>query len=247
MSDLSFETFAALYGEKKSCFGEYEESFSNDECVAKLYKISDRLIDNAKKFNLTSITEPEEIVRKHIIDSILPIVYIKRRGIKFRSLLDVGTGAGFPLLPMAAAVPEAVFTGLDATGKKIAHITETAEYAEMGNVAAVKGRAEEEAHGKLRGRYDIVTARAVADLPVLMELCAAFAGRNGYFIALKSDAADEIKRAEKTAVLLGLSFEGCDEYTLPGGDSRCVVVYRRVKETPAEYPRRYAEIIKGKN
>ncbi len=217
---------------------------SDSAAVEKLYGVTSKLIENAKKFNLTSILEPSEIIRKHLIDSLIPLGLLKNSGISFGSALDIGTGAGFPLLPMACVSPEISFTGMDSTAKKISHIRETAEFASMSNVSAIAGRAEELAHGELREKFDLVCARAVASLPVLIELCGGFVSDGGHFCALKSHIEDELEAADRAGKLLGLTNIAVIDYEIPGGDTRCLVIYRKTSPTPAKYPRRYSEISK---
>lgn len=252
MSELTLNQFSELYlatatPDVPGFKDNYEKLTSADTC-SRLWRISDKLIDNAKKFNLTSILEPSEIVRKHIVDSICPLGLLLERGITPTRVLDVGTGAGFPLLPMAATMmsvdPKTTFLGLDATGKKISHILETAAYADIPTASAIQGRAEETAVGKFRERFDLVTARAVADLNVLMELCAPFVSVGGVFASLKSHADEEIERSAAAAKKLGLTKEAKIDYEIPGGDRRCLIIYRKTAQTPPEYPRRYAEITK---
>lgn len=252
MSNLTLEQFSELYLAAAKAelpgFAQNYEKLTSATVVDKLWRISDRLIDNAKKFNLTSILEPSEIVRKHIIDSICPLGLLLENGITPSRVLDVGTGAGFPLLPMAAALseifPKTALMGLDATAKKISHITESAEYSGLSTVSAMQGRAEEVAKGKFRERFDLVTARAVADLTVLIELCAPFVKIGGYFAPLKSHAEEEVANSEAAAKILGLTKELTIKYEIPGGDSRTLVVYKKTAATPPKYPRRYAEITK---
>ena len=219
-------------------------SATDPSAVEKLYGVTAKLIENAKKFNLTSILEPSEIIRKHLIDSMIPLGLLADSGITFGSVLDIGTGAGFPLLPMACVSPEISFTGMDSTAKKISHIRETAEFAGLSNVSAVVGRAEELAHGELRQTFDLVCARAVASLPVLIELCSGFTAPGGYFCALKSHIEDELEAADRAGKVLGLTNIAVIDYEIPGGDTRCLVLYRKTTSTPAKYPRRYAEITK---
>lgn len=252
MSNLTLEQFTEIYlniaKSDVAGYGVNYEKLTSPVTCEKLWKISDRLIDNAKKFNLTSILEPTEIARKHIVDSICPLGLLLEYGITPKRVLDVGTGAGFPLLPMAAVMseisPKTVFLGLDATAKKISHINETAAYAEIPTVSAMQGRAEEVAQGKFREKFDMVTARAVADLTVLMELCAPFVSVGGVFASLKSHADEEIANSEAAAKILGLTKEAKIDYEIPGGDSRCLIIYRKTTATPPKYPRRYAEITK---
>lgn len=251
-SGLTIARFGEIYSSVASPalpgFSRLYGDFTADDVVGRLYIISAMLIINAKKFNLTSIVEPTEVVRKHIIDSLIPLGLLVERGITPRRMIDVGTGAGFPLLPMAAALarisPHSAAVGLDATGKKIAHITECAAKCGLGSVSAVQGRAEEISHDILREKSDLSVARAVASLPTLVELCAPLTSVGGHFAALKSHVDDEISAAERAARLCGLRFSERIDYILPGGDTRTLVIYEKIDPTPTLYPRRYAEITK---
>ena len=253
MSELTYETFAALYDEQTRYvdYGSIHDELTDAETVRRLYLIADSLIDDAKKFNLTSITEPAEIIRKHLIDSLIPLALIADTCGLPKTLADIGTGAGFPLLPMAAGLakisPETRLTGIDSTAKKISHINAAAKYVGLTNVTAIAGRAEEfgmAKKGPYRGKFDLVTARAVANLPVLMELCAPLVKKGGVFAALKSHAEEEMQHGDAAAPLLGLTKEAKIDYELPGGDTRCVTFYRKNGDTPEKFPRRYAEITK---
>ena len=126
-----------------------------------MYRITEKLVENAKKFNLTSILEPEEIIRKHIVDSVLPLAIMEKQGIVSKKLrktvADVGCGAGFPTLPMSAAALDyfpLFFMGIDSTAKKIGHIKESAQYSGLTNIDATVGRAEE-----LTAYHDVSTAK----------------------------------------------------------------------------------------
>ena len=255
MSDLSREEFFSLYrsaAEAVPCLGALPGDCLSDDFAESLWRVADRLIDNARRFNLTSILAPEEIVRKHILDSLIPLALLcdfgipAGEGVGADDILDVGTGAGFPLLPWAAVLPSegVTLTGLDATGKKIAHIRESAAYAGLKNVRVVQARAEDAARGPMRESFPLVTARAVAPMPVLLELCAPFVARAGYFAALKAKAVDEIRAAARADELLGLGEPDILRYSLPGGDERCLVLYKKRAATPRSYPRAYAEIAK---
>lgn len=251
-SDLTFAQFSEIYSSLVSPslpgFSGLYSDFLSDDVTERLYVISAMLIINAKKFNLTSIIEPREVIRKHIIDSLIPLGLLRERGITPRRMIDVGTGAGFPLLPMAAALarvsPSSAAIGLDATGKKIAHITETAALCGLKNVSAIQGRAEEISHDILREKADLSVARAVASMPILVELCAPLTSVGGHFAALKSHADDEIAAAENAARLTGLRFSQKIDYIIPGGDTRSLVIYEKVQPTPTELPRRYSDITK---
>ena len=196
--------------------------------------------------------ETIDIVKKHLIDSLLPLCLLLDYGIPVGEgvgaddILDVGTGAGFPLLPWACVLPSegVTLTGLDGTGKKITHIRETAAAAGLTSVRAVHGRAEETGGGKMRESYSVVTARAVASLPVLLELCAPFVCRAGILAAMKAHADEELEAAANTAGTLGLGDPEILRYSLPGGDERTLILYKKRASTPKKYPRPFAEIAK---
>lgn len=284
MSEQFFSICRAAFEESEQYFTpELYAHVTSDEVLTRMYKITEKLVENAKKFNLTSILEPEEIVRKHIVDSVLPLAIMEKQGIVSKiarkTVADVGCGAGFPTLPMSAASLDyfpLFFMGIDSTAKKIGHIKETAEYADLTNIDATAARAEEltaypdspapkksalsskkesakkpknqpkteEKKPYFRERFDITTARAVAALPTLLELCAPLTKVGGYFCALKSHADEEILAAGNAHETLGLTLRDKISYTLPGGDARVVLIYEKTAETPRKYPRRYAEITK---
>lgn len=256
MSTLTYEEFAAMYGKQTESvdFGSLHDALTDENVMRRLYLVADNLIDDAAKFNLTSIVEPAEIIRKHLIDSLIPLSLIADNiGIP-ESIADIGTGGGFPLLPMAAALadiaPKTRLTGIDSTAKKISHINAAANYVGLTNVSAIVGRAEELGRAEkgknrtYRASFALVTARAVAALPVLLELCAPLIEKNGVFAALKSHADDEIVAGDRAAVKLGMTRESKIDYEIPGGDTRCVIFYRKISDTPDTFPRRYADILK---
>lgn len=250
MSDLNFTDFRKAYLDVATPelpgFANNFTLFTSEDIIKRLFVVSDKLIDNAKKFNLTSILELQEIIRKHLIDSLIPLGLLLDENLPVLSILDVGTGAGFPLLPWSCALADEKIslTGLDATAKKIAHINETSAAVGLTNLSAIQGRAEEVAASSSRESFTLVTARAVAELPILIELCAAFVTPGGHFAALKGKADDEIHASMTAAKLLGLDMVKSIVYELPGGDSRALVLYRKMRPTPRKYPRRYAEIVK---
>ncbi len=263
MSDKSGEfittdEFASIYNENimsreaQEIFSpEFTEHLLAHGTVAKMYGIAGKLCENAKKFNLTSILEPREIVRKHILDSLLPLGIMQSCGIVTRSsdvkqLADIGCGAGFPSLPIAAASAEYInlhTVCIDSTEKKIRHVNETIDHIGIhGTAEGISARAEE--LSSLRGRFDITTARAVASLPVLLELCAPLTKKGGCFIAMKSHADDEVNASEHACGILGMSLRKRVKYSLPGGDERELIIFDKKSATPKEYPRRYSEITK---
>lgn len=272
MSSLTKEQFTSLYlsAAEKALpgFDSLYEVFTCESTVSALYRITDILIDNGKRFNLTSILDPAEIIRKHIIDSLIPLGLMYSRGVlapvsgrERLDVCDVGVGGGFPSLPMAAAAMSVyrdgvcseevkalfgrlVFTGVDSTAKKINHVSAAAEYAGLDNYRAVVSRAEELSLTKSREKYNIVTARALAPLPVLLELCLPLTAVGGYFCALKGHAEEEIAAAGKSPERLGAALAFSERYNIPGGDARELLIYKKTAETPPSYPRRYAEITK---
>ncbi len=253
---MTYEQFLTLYNPYTASL---PAPCATESAKTKLWQICEKLVENNKKYNLTAITEPEAVVEKHIIDSLLPLTHLIQKGIltptltlqdnKTLRLIDVGAGAGFPSLPFAAVLPAETtrILAMDATAKKVAHITETAAFCGIGHMNATAGRAEELAvGGKLRESFTIATARAVAELRILVELTAPFVAPGGYVIALKgSHGQDEIPAAAPIARELGLSAPETIEYTLPSGDGRTLVLYKKIKRTPIAYPRPYAKIKNG--
>jgi len=211
-----------------------------------LYTVCEQLDLRSKQFNLTAITDPEEVMRKHIIDCLFTAKYVRELSFEGASLLDVGSGAGFPSLPIAAALPTLFVTAMDATAKKCVYMNETAALAGLENFKAVNKRAEEAAREGMAEAFDIVSARAVARLNVLMELCVPFLKIGGYFVAMKGAAAEEeMKEAESAAKRLGASLAEKIPYTLPDlSDARFLLIYRKDSKTPATYPRNFSQISK---
>lgn len=214
----------------------------------RLAAIVDCLIETNKKFNLTAITDPDGIVAKHILDSLVAAEAVAEAvGTGRARLIDVGSGAGFPGMPIAAACSRVTVTALDSTAKKCAYMNETAATAGIANFTALTGRAEEVA--RLRNQrqfYDFATARAVANLPVLCELCLPFVRVGGTFFALKgANAPHEIADAANAIAKLGGKLENSSEYHVPGDDApRYLLTIRKISPTPAVFPRHYSQISK---
>ncbi len=221
---------------------------SDSDLPERLAAIVDCLMETNKKFNLTAITDPEGIVAKHILDSLLAAEAVAEAvGTSRARLLDVGSGAGFPGMPIAAACPRVAVTALDSTAKKCAYMNETAATAGIANFTALCGRAEEVAHLRnQREFYDFVTARAVANLPVLCELCLPFVREGGTFFALKGvNALNEIANAATAMAKLGGKLENSSEYHIPGDEApRYILTIRKISPTPDTFPRHYSQITK---
>ncbi len=211
----------------------------------KLYTICEQLDLKSKQFNLTAITEPEEVLKKHIIDCVFAAKTVGEL-CESGKLLDVGSGAGFPSLPIAATLPEVQVNAMDSTAKKCTYMNDTASLAGIDNFNAKSARAEEAARGDMRESFDVVSARAVARLNVLMELCTPFLKVGGYFVSMKGAAADEeMAEAQSAAKKLGCTFVEKRQYTLPDlDDARFLLIYRKDSKTPEAYPRNFSQISK---
>ena len=198
------------------------------------------LVETNKVMNLTAITEPEEVYQKHFLDSLIPLGEAEIHG----TVCDVGSGAGFPGIIWAIARPDLKLVLLEPTGKRVAFLNEVISQLKLQNVIAVNERAEDYAK-QHRESFDAVTARAVAPLPVLAELCIPLLKKNGLFIAMKgSRGREEAAEARHAVSVLGAENEKMVDTSLETGDLRTNLIYRKVKSTPAEYPRPYARIHK---
>lgn len=206
----------------------------NPEQVEKLKILMDFMLEYNQKVNLTRITEYDEVIEKHYIDSILPLTMVDvPRGTKF---VDIGTGAGFPSLPMKIYRPDLEFTLIDSLGKRITYLDKACEKIGL-SCETVHARSEEAARNKkYRDSFDFATARAVAALNVLCEYCLPYVKKGGYFLALKG-AEDETEAAKAAIEKLGGKLERVEKYALPSGDKRCLVVIKKISDTPSVYPR----------
>jgi len=197
-----------------------------------------------RSVNLTAITGAEDVARLHFLDSIALLNAVKFSGAR---VIDIGSGAGFPGLPLMITEPSICLTLLDATGKRVAFLSELCEVLNL-NVACIHARAEESAHKHdMREQYDIAVSRAVARLNVICELCLPFVRIGGMFIAMKSaDSADELAEALSAIETLGAKLSHCYDYTIPGTGiiHRAVIVVKNLS-TPEKYPRRFSRIQKS--
>lgn len=201
-----------------------------------LLKYAELLCEWNEKMNLTAITDPEGIAVKHFLDSCLPLTMVDIPN--GSSLIDVGTGAGFPGVPMHILRSDISLTLLDSLNKRLTFLKTVLD--EIGLAAQlVHSRAEDSGSALLRESFDFAAARAVARLSVLSEYCLPFVKVGGAFIALKGpDCSDEIDNAEPAIRVLGGKIESVSEYSIPGGDKRTLIVIRKVSSTPKRYPRK---------
>lgn len=197
------------------------------------------MVEYNRNVNLTAITEFRDVVMKHFIDSVLPFTMIEiPEGTRF---IDVGTGAGFPSLPLLIIRPDLRGTLCDSLRKRCDYLE--AVCAKIGvKSEIIHARGEELARNR-REKYDFATARAVAAMPVLTELCLPFVRVGGNFIALKS-VNEDLKSAESAIKILGGEIAEITDYKLPNGDDRRMAVIKKISQTPTKYPRSYANITK---
>lgn len=188
--------------------------------------------------NLTAITDPDEVKEKHFLDSVTLI--LSERLNENATLIDIGAGAGFPSLPVKIVREDIDVTMLDALNKRINFLEEVINKLQLKNIRALHFRAENAGKKEeLREKFDIATARAVADLAVLSEYALPFVKVGGYFIAMKGNAPEEeINNAKKAIREMGGEIESVKEIMLPSRINHCLVIIRKVINTPAKYPRK---------
>lgn len=211
--------------------------FLNDIQLGKFQKYYDLLNETNKVMNLTAITEEKDIINKHFIDSIALKNYFDIGGGR---VMDIGTGAGFPGIPLAIIYADTDFTLLDSLNKRIQFLNRVAEKCGLDNVVTVHARAEDLGHNKdYREKYDYCVSRAVADMSVLLEYCIPFLKREGKFISYKSGKAEEEITASINAQRkLGCTLKKTYLFDLPGTDiSRKFVIFEKNGHTPGQYPR----------
>ena len=197
------------------------------------------LVEWNQKINLTAITEHDEVYLKHFYDSLVPLWWVEIP--EAAKVVDVGAGAGFPSIPIKIIRPDIQLTIIDSLNKRINFLNELVADLGLTGVKAVHARAEEAGQDQAyRGQYDLATARAVASLNILVELCLPFVKKGGHFIALKGqDAHNELIEAKRAITLLGGKFEAEFHETLPQEESyRAIIDIRKTLDTPNKYPRR---------
>ena len=215
---------------------EAQLSFTEEQ-LAQFTRYYELLVETNKVMNLTAITEPEEVAVKHMVDSLLAY----EDGMQGKTLVDVGTGAGFPGVPLKIYCPSLKVTLVDSLGKRLRFLQQVIDELGLKGIRCEHLRAEDAGRSKKhREQYDYVTARAVARLSVLSEYCLPLAKKGGQFIALKgSRFAEEIEEGEAAVKILGGKIISAEPVKLPGlDDGRAIIKIAKIKATPAQYPRK---------
>jgi 16S rRNA (guanine527-N7)-methyltransferase len=216
------------------------ESFSiylDDSQISRFIEYKNTLKLWNQKFNLTAIEDDKEIVIKHFIDSLSIYPHIKGKG---NNLLDIGAGAGFPGIPIKIVCKKLKVTLLDSLKKRVKFLEHIINSFGLENVLAIHGRAEDYGNNSnFRESFDIVTARAVAKLPVLLEYCLPLIKIGGIFVAMKGSIIDEISDSRKALKLLGGEIDEVQELILPFSDiKRNIIIIKKLRHTPTNYPRK---------
>ncbi len=211
-----------------------------------LFCLLELLVEENTKYNLTAITSPEDVIYKHFVDCLMLSQHIAPN----LTVIDVGCGAGFPSLPLAIARPDLKITSLDSTAKKIHFIELASERLGLPNISVLCGRAEEFAHNTTyRDSFDVATARAVANFPVLCELCLPFVRTNGQFVAMKGRFSEAEFNISPSS--LG-QLSAKDLYIIPYSlninqdcEQRTLVKLNKIGKTRDNFPRKYSQISKN--
>lgn len=192
------------------------------------------LIEYNEKYNLTAITDKREVFLKHFLDSVVGEAYFK----KGAKVIEVGSGAGFPSIPLKIVRKDLNFTLVESVGKKCEYLNAVVEKFGLKGVEVINSRCEVLGQDKnYRRQYDVVTARAVAKMNTLCEYCLPFLKIGGLFVAYKGNADKELEEAKKAIKVLGGKIKEVEKFTLPNGDARTLIVIEKVSHTPLKYPR----------
>lgn len=209
----------------------------SEEKIENLYKYMNLLIEWNKKINLTAITDEKDIITKHFIDSLTINKYIREN----TKLIDVGTGAGFPGIPIKILREDIEITLLDALNKRLIFLNEVINEIDLKNITTFHYRAEEAGKNKeYREQFDIATSRAVAPLNILVEYLLPFVKIGGKCICMKgNNIKEEIQESKKAIEMLGGKIEEIDEFELPDSNiKRNIIIIKKINKTPLKYPRK---------
>lgn len=229
----------AEYGKCRAEFAKYSFELTEEQ-YRKFDIYADFLVEYNKNVNLTAITEPDEILLKHFIDSVLLLKYVEIP--ENSSLIDVGTGAGFPSIPLKIMRNDIKITLLDSLAKRITFLEKLCGRLEI-TAEFIHGRAEDVAqNAEYREKFDFSCARAVANLAVLSEYCIPFVKQGGYFLSMKGRGED-IDGARNAVKILGGEIGVISEYTLEN-DARKIILIKKISQTSAKYPRKSVQIKK---
>lgn len=216
-----------------------------EDAPALLARYGALLLEKNRVMNLTAITQPQDVATLHMLDCATLLDCARFEG---KTLIDVGTGAGFPGLPLKILAPSLEVTLLDSLSKRVDWLNETIDTLGLEGVRAVHGRAEEAGRNPaFRERFDFAAARAVADLRLLCELCLPFLKVGGRFLAMKgTDCGDEVDKALPAIQVLGGRLEGRIDRLIPHtGVTHRVILVKKISPTPEKYPRRWAKMQKA--
>ena len=219
---------------------------ANEKVLSDFQEYKELLVEWNQKMNLTGIEDEKEVFIKHFLDSVSAVTkgYIQDG----MSLIDVGTGAGFPGMPLRICLPKLKVTLLDSLNKRINFLQEVASKLSIEDIEFIHGRAEDFGKNEdYREKFDIATARAVAGLPVLMEFCVPFIKVGGYFVCLKGPNANlELEESKKAMEVLGVEYIEKIDVKLPEIDlNHNILVFKKVKNTPSKYPRKAGKVSKN--
>lgn len=215
------------------------------ERVDMLYRLTVRMLEENEKYNLTAITDPDKIILNHYADCAMLSSKLK----KWATIADIGCGAGFPTLPLAILRPDLKITAIDSTEKRVRYVAESAALLGLDNVRAIAMRAESGGQdSEFREKYDCVTARAVAEMRTLAELCLPYVRVGGQMIAMKGKNAEfELSSAKKAIATLGGRDARCENVTLKSDNevlTHPLIIIDKKVATPKAYPRPFAKISK---
>ena len=211
----------------------------SEQQIFQLEKYYEMLVEKNKVMNLTAITEYEEVLKKHFLDSLAlsQLLPLEKKGYR---VLDMGTGAGFPGIPLKIVFPELEITLMDSLNKRIVFLQEVIDELGLKGISAVHARAEEAGlKAEYRGNFDLCVSRAVARLVSLAEFCVPFVKQGGYFIPYKSgEIKEELQEAKFAIRELGGEYRKHISFSLPNSDiDRTLILVEKVKQTPKKYPR----------